>query len=289
MISRSVCTGRAQGFTLIELLVVIAIIAILASLLLPALSNAKEAARRIKCVSNVRQLAIAWELYTTDHEQKLVRNGYGNEMNLNGRRPWVIGDWHGNPSAMTNLNFLINREYAAFADYIQSPAVYKCPSDRTTVEIGGRESPKLRTYSLNGYLGWADPPVDTSFLSPRHRVFENSGELSTASPSSLLQFIDTAPGNCCYEAFVIYLGTSLGSLYFHLPSPLHNRIGVLSFADGHVDGHKWQDEEPIAMARQKWIPNHLSLQFPNSPNRDLKWLREHASVLKPEAVTTAEP
>ena len=67
-------------------------------------------------------------------------------------------------------------------------------------------------------------------------------------------------------------------LYYHLPSVQHGPAGVVSFADGHVATHKWIDPVTTSLAREKWIPNHISLQFPN--NRDLDWLKEHASVLK---------
>ncbi len=274
----------ACAFTLIELLVVIAIIAILASLLLPSLSNAKESGRRIKCVSNLRQLGITWQLYTDDNDDLLPANGHGNAQTLAGRRLWVVGNTHLDPPAFTNLDYLLDPRYALFADLLRTPSIYKCPSDRSTIDIGGRNHPKTRTYALNGYLGWQDPPPQSSYLSSRHRLFLKGNDLSVANPAGLFQFIDTSPGNICHSGFVTYLdegltpGNGLPGLYYHLPSAIHRRSSPVSFTDGHVQTHRWREEATISLAQQRWVPDHLTLYAPGSA--DLAWLKERASVLR---------
>lgn len=261
------------AFTLIELLVVIAIIAILAGLLLPALSAAKAKARRIACVSNVKQLATAWAIYAADHNDVLPENGVGSEATLDGRRLWVVGDSHLNPGAMTNRDYLVDARFASFAPYLQDPTIYKCPADRSTLEIGGREHPRLRSYSLNSYVGWAD--WVPGFNSTRYWNFRKGSELAAGSPSQTLLFLDVSPGNICYSGFVIHLG-SLEGLFYHLPSAEHEKSGVTSFADGHVETRKWADPATVEQSRAKWIPNHLTLYMRG--NRDLEWLKAKAST-----------
>ena len=281
-VRRTATGGRlSHGFTLIEMLVVIAIIAILASLLLPGLAIAKESARRTKCANNLRQLAITWNVYSGDNAELFVPNGYGTPESLGDHRLWVVGDTHPNPRAFTNESFLLNPRMAAFATYIQTPAIYKCPSDRSTIEIDGRASPKTRSYALNGYLGWQAPAFQSSFLSQVHRRYMESGDLGSTSPSKLLQFIDTAPGNICHSAFIIPIDSKLKGLYYHLPAVQHRGSGNLSFVDGHVDPQRWRDAVTSKLALQPLLPDHLTLQYPNNP--DLAWLQQHAS--QPKAPT----
>src|SRR5262245_54484550 len=102
----SICESRASfgvhAFTLIELLMVIAIIAILAGLLLPALTSAKVKGQSAMCLSNVKQLQLSWNMYPDDNNGVLVQNYYGN---ATAPERWVRGDMSNDQDA-TNFNYI---------------------------------------------------------------------------------------------------------------------------------------------------------------------------------------
>lgn len=262
---------RTQGFTLIELLVVIAIIAILAGILLPSLSSAKAKARQILCVNNEKQLALTWTLYADDNNEQLVPNGYGTPETLGSTKLWVLGATHQQAQAFTNVDYLINPSYAAFAGYLSAPSIYKCPSDGGKVKIGERQYPKVRSYALNGYMAWQQPP--SSFNSGSCITFQKSSELAAAPASQIYLFADMAPPSVCHSAFIVS-STVIDGWYYHIPSSEHRRSGVLSFVDGHAESHRWQEKDTFELGRK---PFDTHFQYFKG-NRDLQWLQDHATV-----------
>src|SRR5580765_6609310 len=138
--SKRVLSGRL-GFTLIELLVVIAIIAILASMLLPALSKAKAKATMIKCVSNLKQMQLAWQLYADDYNDNVVRNFLGTT------NAWIGGDVSSAPG-WTNVNDIKN---GRLFPYNTSTEIYKCPSD-IAYKQGLKTILRVRSFSMSGRM-----------------------------------------------------------------------------------------------------------------------------------------
>ena len=115
---------RRRGFTLIELLVVIAVIAVLMAILMPALNRAKEQGKRTTCLSNLKQLTLAWIMYADDNDDKLVNGDTGEYGIHQDETPWVLKDW--DPA------YSINQRKKAIEDgalypYTQTLKVYRCP------------------------------------------------------------------------------------------------------------------------------------------------------------------
>ena len=225
----------AGAFTLIELLVVIAIIAILAAMLLPALSQAKEKAHAISCLSNLKQLTIAAHLYAGDHDDAIIPNF------LTSSNAWVDGDVSRLPGA-TNVTKI--REAKLFP-YHTSVGIYRCPSDRTPT--AGSNTPRVRSYSLNCMMG---NNVEPGRFDPSELVHSGFREnrkftdVKTPGPSEASFFVDEQsnpdPLKCSVNDG--YLGINIekkGPVWPDLIGSRHGNFGQLSFADGHVRSMRW--------------------------------------------------
>jgi len=272
--------GRSRGcrcgaFTLIELLVVIAVIAILASLLLPALGRAKSQGRRVQCLNNERQLALTWTLYTNDHNDELVANGHSTSYPPDAARLWVGGDTHFYFQAFTNSMYVLNPQYAAFASYLKSPTIYQCPEDKHRAWATPPTAPqlKVRCYAMNSHLKWTG---ESGTLTAGYVIFNTLSSLARPGPARIFLFQDVLPENLCYPAFVVRMSANPNAYsFFHFPSSQHNRGGMVMFADVHAEYHRWVDPRTCPPVTVGGLVAHNN---PSPYNPDMTWIQQRTTV-----------
>ena len=282
---------RRSAFTLVEVLVVVAIIAILAALLMPALSKARERGLAMVCLSNTKQLILGLQLYADDHDGFLPYNlgmsGSSMRTNLN----WVnnVMTWD---LSSDNTNMATIRQ-AALGPYISgSPAVYRCPSDHvlSAAQSAAGWDFRIRSYSMNALVGNAGAlsSAGVNVNDPHYRQFFKVAQITR--PSEIFVFLDEHPDSIDDGYFVNKESPSSASAsiggydsrattslsWTDLPGSYHNGSAAFSFADGHSSLHRWQGGRTIRPS----LPFAASLPLPvdNDDMSDFQWVLDHMSI-----------
>jgi prepilin-type N-terminal cleavage/methylation domain-containing protein/prepilin-type processing-associated H-X9-DG protein len=270
----------AGGFTLIELLVVIAIIAILAAMLLPALTKAKEKAAGIKCMNNTRQLMIAWRMYADDNRDQVTG---GDGVGAGSGPAWVTGFMDFSANA---VNWDVNNDItkSPLWNYCgKSAKIFKCPADNSAVLVGASRLPRVRSMSINGFMGGEDPAAVTGIGAGIWRVFLKLSQVT--QPSKMMTFLDEREDSINNGWFGVNTsGMAHGTTpanpgsyaFFDFPAFYHNRAAGIAFADGHSEIHRWHDGRtmrPIGTTSIVVLPG-----TPSANNQDVFWINDHASV-----------
>jgi prepilin-type N-terminal cleavage/methylation domain-containing protein/prepilin-type processing-associated H-X9-DG protein len=294
--------SRTGGFTLIELLVVIAIIAILAALLLPALARAKQKAYGVQCMSNTRQIMLAWRMYADDNQDILAPNDFPwktpearSGVDKGKERNWVFGSMLV-PLDMISTAILVDPQLSSLAQYNQQPSIYKCPADITMVQNKERK----RSVSMNCAVGtrWysaglgspAGPhdgrlgdPVGGGWLSgawsaqdPNYRTYGKTTQIFRPSPSDLWVIMDENPDTINDPLMAISMDPTK---VVDFPAKYHAGGAGISFADGHSEVHKWVDDYAQVIPAGT-ITGQGNTFHPVPPSNDSAWIIPRTSAPK---------
>ena len=229
---------------------VIAIIGILAALLLPVLSAAKAKGRQTVCVSNLKQLAVCWQMYANDYDSQLVLNFpiiITNGMTIESSNVWSPGDMKIPAEAVSNVLLQLGLLYP----YAGEPSLYHCPADLSTTN----SRPRVRSYSMNGWLGSRYMNVQAS--EPGYQTFIKESGMAAKGSSKLWVFADEHEATIDDSWFLVTMNDS--SPFASFPATRHQRGYNLNFADGHAEHYALHDPAtqspniPVSALNGDWI------------------------------------
>ena len=261
--------GFRSGFTLIELLVVIAIIAILAAMLLPALAKAKIQAQKTYCMNNLKQIQLAWVMYSSENNDQLVPvSNYDPNFPTDPKVQPGAAEAQLYPGSMAGPPMSTNVLFARLGllyPCLNSADVFKCPADPKKTAAG---DPTIRSYSANGWMNPTASTLASGYLHPTATYIVFKKQTDIRRPSDLYIMLEESPGTINDDWFVEDPDTP--TQWTDMPAAYHNNTCMILFADGHAQNCKWTDRKVLSQA------GNFTISDPKSG--DLAWVLSITTV-----------
>lgn len=270
----------SSGFTLIELLVVIAIIAILAGMLLPALGKAKSKTIGIQCMNNSRQLMLAWRLYVEENNDQLPF-AYAPAGSKNAPYAWVQGELNMSGDNRSNWDIAQDIKKSPLWKFCgNQPSIWRCPADKSTVKYLGKPLPRVRSMSMNLWVG-GNEGTRGYWSDDSWRVYTKMSHMTRPGPSRTWVLLDEREDSINDGFFVVdmngYPNNPAARKMVDYPASYHANGAGFAFADGHSEIKKWRDPRTYpVLQRGGQLP--LNVSSPNNP--DVYWLQDNSTRQK---------
>jgi type II secretory pathway pseudopilin PulG len=279
-------SGRASGFTFIELLAVIGLLCALCLTLLPALAHTRQGGQAFQCLNNNRQLCAAWRMYADDNRELLVYSSddgttVGNPLN---QYAWTGTHMDFNPNNPGNWDVNYDMAKRPLWPYCgQNAELYKCPADISYVTVSGTPRPRVRSMSMNLYLGGYAGTTGGWPSVPNYRIYTKLTQIpgiAGTSPGNIFVFLEMRPESINWGSFFTDMtGYPADPTQYTFsgdyPAIYHHFATSFSFCDGHAELHRWTD--PRTTPPQLGGPAVTPPALASPRNPDIAWLQDHST------------